>query len=132
MMLTLKKKGSSYVPESTYSLTFSCKIDTPIYDHNKKKYFNLELNDVTLVSQTHDQCKKYLDDKKIFNGPFVSSNVLKVKVPFNHGRVQCKMSGLKTISEYKKGDPLNVTIQFCGTWAIGNYCGVSWKIGSID
>ena len=63
-MLTFKKKGSSYVPESAHNLTFSCKIDTPMYEYNKKKYFNLELEDVTLISQTHDQCKKYLDDKK--------------------------------------------------------------------
>jgi len=45
--------------------------------------------------------RKYID--VIFN-----SEILKLKIPFRYGRVMCKVLGLKTIQEMKKGEIVDV------------------------
>jgi len=48
--------------------------------------------------------RKYID--VIFN-----SEILKLKIPFRYGRVMCKVLGLKTIQEMKKGEIVDVKFQ---------------------
>ena len=35
----------------------------------------------------------------------------RVKVPFRYGRVMCRVEGLKTVQEYKKGDRAEITME---------------------
>jgi hypothetical protein len=48
--------------------------------------------------------RKYID--VIFN-----SQILKLKIPFRYGRVMCRVEGLKTIQEFKKGEFVDIVIQ---------------------
>ena len=57
-------------------------VHTPYYDWDGRKYFELE----------------------------AQGKVLRVKVPFRYGRVMCKVTGLKTVQEFQKGDQVEVTI----------------------
>jgi hypothetical protein len=45
--------------------------------------------------------RKYID--VIFN-----SEIIKLKIPFRYGRVMCKVNGLKTIQELKKGEIVDI------------------------
>jgi len=135
--MKLKKRGTSYTPVDEYNLVLkNIVIENPMYTHNNKKYFGIRVSsDSTAIEEAHQAVEPYLDrtNKTVVDPLSSSGGVLKVKVPFNHGRVQCKMSELKTIGEYKKGDVIpELTINFCGCWTIGTYSGISWKIISMN
>jgi len=57
---------------------------TPFYDWDGRKYFELKLEDTTIC---------------------------RVKIPWRYNRVACKVEGLKTVQEFKKGDEVVVEIQ---------------------
>lgn len=58
-------------------------IHTPYYDWDGRKYMEFQ----------------------------IENRVLRVKVPWRYGRVMCKMTGLKTVQEFQKGDQVQIEIQ---------------------
>jgi len=48
--------------------------------------------------------RKYLELK-------IYQDIFRVKIPFRYGRVMCKIEGLKTVQEFKKGDKVEVVIE---------------------
>jgi len=134
--MKLRKRGTSHTPVEEHNLVLkNVVIEHPLYDHNNKKYFNIRLSpaEAAVVQSTHQAVEQYLDrEKKTVIDP-LDRTVLKIKVPYNHGRVQVKMFELKTIGDYKMGDTVpEMTINFCGCWTIGTYSGISWKIISMS
>jgi hypothetical protein len=100
-----------------------------MYDHNDKKYIRLiipencaenvkrvQLNKAWLVKNQH------LDDP-------LDGCVLTVKVPFRYNRVMCEVKG-RPLQSLMKDDEVEVEIEFCGVWNVGNYSGFSWKLHS--
>tara|TARA_R110002073_G_scaffold123085_6_gene266453 strand:+ start:10271 stop:10660 length:390 start_codon:yes stop_codon:yes gene_type:complete len=129
--MEFKKRGNLVMPRVPIDLTFKCRIFTPMYEKNQKKYLDLELMEpsVRRIKTIHDQTSDYIT--KRFMNP-LQGNVLKVKVPYRYNRVTCKVGGIKPTQEMQKGDNVNVHIEFCGVWEIGEYCGLSWKLSSIE
>jgi hypothetical protein len=134
--MKLKKRGTVYSPAEEYNIVLvNVVIDVPMYSHKNKKYFSIQLQDVKEIEDAHEVVEPYLDrkNKRVINPLSNNNQFLKVKIPYNHGRVQCRMSELKTIHDYKKGDIVpEMTINFCGCWTIGEYSGISWKIISMN
>jgi len=58
-------------------------IQTPFYDRDGRKYIDV-----------------------IFN-----SEIIKLKIPFRYNRVMCKVDGMKTIQELKKGELVDVVFK---------------------
>jgi len=129
--MEFKKRGSLVMPRIPLDVTFKCRIATPMYEKNQKKYLEFELMEPTLkrIRTIHEQTSDYIHNK--FINP-LQGNILKVKVPYRYNRVTCKVGGIKTIQEMQKGDNVNVHIEFCGVWEVGDYCGLSWKLTSIE
>ncbi|MDB4588374.1 hypothetical protein N9095_00180 [bacterium] len=119
------------MPASPVDVNFKCRIATEMYDKNQKKYIELELLEPIRkrVETIHSYTSDYIHNK--FMNP-LKGNILKVKVPYRYNRVTCKVGGIKTIQEMQKGDSVNVHIEFCGVWGVGDYCGLSWKLSSIE
>jgi hypothetical protein len=40
----------------------------------------------------------------------IENKITRVKVPFRYGRVMCRVTGLKTVQEFQKGDQAEVTL----------------------
>jgi hypothetical protein len=40
----------------------------------------------------------------------IENKVVRVKVPFRYGRVMCRIEGLKTVQEFKKGDEVEIQL----------------------
>ena len=129
--MEFKKRGSLVMPRVPVDVTFKCRIFTPMYEKNQKKYLEFELMEpsVKRVRGIHEQTGDYIHNR--FINP-LQGNVLKVKVPYRYNRVTCKVGGIKTIQEMQKGDNVNVHIEFCGVWGVGDYCGLSWKLVTIE
>lgn len=129
--MEFKKRGSLVMPRVPVDITFKCRIATPMYEKNQKKYLEFELMEPIRkrIETIHNYTNDYIT--KRFMNP-LGENVLKVKVPFKYNRVTCKVGGVKPIQEMQKGDSVNVHIEFCGVWEVGDYCGLSWKLTSIE
>ena len=129
--MEFKKRGSLVMPRVPVDITFKCRVFSPMYDKNNKKYLELELVDPIKkrIETIHNYTNDYITKK--FMNPLIG-NVIKVKVPFKYNRVTCKVGGIKPIQEMQKGDSVNVHIEFCGVWEVGDYCGLSWKLTSIE
>ena len=84
-----------------------CTIFAPMITINDRKYIYLNLSPEDVI--------KYTKKSKVDFDPLHGS-VLKVKVPFRYNRVMCKVNGLRTIQELKKGDEVSVRIEYTGTW----------------
>ena len=84
-----------------------CTVFVPMMTINDRKYlyFNLSLEDVI-------KCTK----KSTVDIDPLLGTVLKVKVPFRYNRVMCKVNGLRTIQELKKGDEVDIRIEYTGIW----------------
>lgn len=113
------------------SFNFQCTINTPYFERNKKKYLSLKLSDKDSkkVYLEHVKSSKFLQNKKI-KIP-LEENIIEVKVPFRYNKVSCKVSGNKTIQELEMGDSVDVTLDYCGVWNIGEWSGFAWKVSEI-
>lgn len=111
-------------------MNFTCAVALPMYERNSKKYMDFALAeyDTITVREIHSICMKR---KPIFQDPLEGS-VLKVKIPFRNNRVSCRVSGVKTIHELARGDVVSISIKNCGTWEVGDYCGIAWKLNLIE
>ena len=129
--MEFKRRGKCVMSRVPVDVTFECRIATPMYEKNQKKYLEFELMEPTVkrIRSIHDQTSDYIT--KRFINP-LQGNVLKVKVPYRYNRVTCKVGGIKTIQEMQKGDTVEANIEFCGVWEVGDYCGLSWKLSSIE
>jgi len=103
-----------------------------MYEVNKKKYIDVRLPSDILerVQRIHKQSEKDLRANHIQNP--LERNVLKVKVPYARNRVTCRVQGVKTIQELVAGDAVKVTLDWCGVWEVGDYCGMAWKLSLIE
>jgi hypothetical protein len=126
------KRGSLYRPRELTTVTCICKVAKSIYQHNQKHYIDLELSPDTLnrVEELHTSSESFLlkENKMI---P-LQGNKLKTKIPFRYKKVTCKMPGNKTVHELLQDDRVKVSLEYTGVWTVGEYCGVSWKISSIQ
>lgn len=129
--MEFKRRGSLVMSKGPVDVSFKCKIATPMYEKNQKKYLEFELMEPVRkkIESIHNQTSNYIH--KNFINP-LGGHTLKVKVPYRYNRVTCKVGGIKTIQEMEKGDNVNVHIEFCGVWEVGDYCGLSWKLASIE
>lgn len=105
-----------------------CNVHTGIYDVNKKKYLDLALTpeDTEKIENVHKDSYDNLKRRNI-RIP-LDGNILKVKVPLRGLRTV----GTKTVHELRKGDPVKVTLDWCGVWEYGDFCGLAWKINLIE
>jgi len=108
-------------------MTFECRIATPMYERNQKRYLEFELTEPTVrrVRAIHERAIDWCVDP-------LQGDILKVKVPYRYNRVTCKVGGIRTIQEMREGDTVSVHIEFCGVWKVGDYRGLSWKLVSIE
>jgi hypothetical protein len=60
-----------------------CRIHRPFYDWDGRKYLELEID----------------------------GRLVQVKVPFRYNRVMCRMSGLRTIHEFKKDEIIDALLE---------------------
>ena len=113
-------------------MNFECEIVLPLYVKNNKRYMDISVpcEHIETVRQIHGELRDVFT-KNHFQDPLEGS-VLKVKIPYRNNRVSCKIVGLTPIQELKRGDPVRVDLKFCGSWDIGDYCGVSWKLNLIE
>jgi hypothetical protein len=113
-------------------MKFLCAVALPMYERNSKMYIDILLPDNVSIA-IRDIHKRYTDIlvKRVFQDPLEGS-VLKVKVPFRNRRVSCRVSGVKTVHELVRGDIITVDITNCGTWEVGDYCGIAWKFNLIE
>ena len=52
------------------------------------------------------------DGRKYMEVVFTESKTpTRIKVPFRYGRVMCRVEGLKTVQELKKGDEIHIEIE---------------------
>lgn len=126
------KRGSVFTSRDPINLNISGIISESFYTKNNKKYINVELPHgiSTQIYTIHEVFKKHMTKQNVQNP--LSGNTLKLKVPFLRNRVMCKINGDKIVQEYKKGDEFNCVITYCGVWAIGDFCGPSWKLESVE
>jgi hypothetical protein len=100
-----------------------------MYDHNDKKYIRLLLpySCAEHVAAIHAS-KSYLLAHMNVVTP-LDGMILTVKVPYRYRRVICEVTG-KPIQSLRKGDVLEVDIEFKGVWNVGEYSGFSWLLKS--
>ena len=105
-----------------------CNVHSGLYDVNKKRYLDLNLSpeDTERVERVHKDSYDSLRRKNI-RIP-LEGNILKVKVPMRG----LKTLGTKTVYELRRGDPVTVTLGWCGVWEYGDFCGLAWKINLIE
>jgi len=109
-------------------MRFSCKVHTPMYDCNNKKYIRFVISDDVKQRVQFAQSRYQLKERHQDNP--LEGNVLTVKIPFKYRRVMCTFEGVPAQS-LKKDDPVDVDILFMGMWTYGEYCGYSWKLSYI-
>lgn len=109
-------------------LNFNASVYTPMYECNNKQYIRF------LVSDSIKQRVDYFHTRKILTTAHVDNplegNVLTVKVPYRYRRVMCKYEG-SPVQSLKKGDDVEVDMDFMGCWYVGEYSGYSWKLSYI-
>ena len=129
--MEFKRRGSLCIPKSPVSFKIKCHIHDTLYTNNQKKYLGLNLPEPFMkrVEEVHEQSRHLLTKR---NQSPLNGNILKVKVPFKYNRVTCKLTGNKIIQELVKGDIVNVNLEYCGVWEVGDFCGMSWKITMIE
>lgn len=103
----------------------------PLYVHNEKRYMDVkilnhaDLDLVKRLSKTNSKSEK-------FSNSFKNENVLKVKIPYRYRKIECKVEGLKTIYEYRKGDMARIEVLYMGEWVVGDFAGNTWKLLGIS
>ena len=109
-------------------MRFSCKVHTPMFDFNNKKYIRFLITDTIKQRIEYTQSKIPLQGEKKENP--LEGNVLTVKVPFRYRRVMCTFEGVP-VQSLKKGDNVDVDILYMGAWNYAEYSGYSWKLSYI-
>ena len=84
-----------------------CTVFVPMITINDRRYIYVNLSPEDVI-----KCTK---KSKLEFDPLQGS-VLKIKVPFRYNRVMCKVNGIRTIQELKKGDAVDIRIEYTGTW----------------
>lgn len=114
------------------SCNFVCNIHKPLFERNKKFYIDLQLSegDAKKVKQEHLKTSKFIQNNKIKNP--LEENILEVKIPFRYKKFSCNVSGDKTIHELDLNDKVQVKIDYCGVWNIGEWSGFAWKINELS
>lgn len=112
-------------------MDITCTVHSPLSERNNKKYLELKLStkDSKKVYDLHKTASQFLKNEKIKNP--LENDVLEVKVPFRYNKVTCKVTGDKTIQELKAGDKIQINLEFCGPWNIGQWSGFAWKINEL-
>lgn len=131
--MEIVKRGSVFTTKDPINLNISGTVAEPFYTVNNKKYINVALSDDEMtkkISDIHEIFKNYMNKKNIQNP--MKGNTIKIKVPFLKNRVISKTNGDRIIQEHEKGDEFNGVITYCGVWAIGDFCGPSWKLDSVE
>ena len=131
--MEIVKRGSVFTTKDPINLNISGIVVEPFYTVNNKKYINVALSDDEMtkkISDIHEIFKNYMNKKNIQNP--MKGNTIKIKVPFLKNRVISKTNGDRIIQEHEKGDEFNGVITYCGVWAIGDFCGPSWKLDSVE
>ena len=109
-------------------MRFTCKVHTPMFDANNKKYIRFFISDdvkqrvQSLQSRYPLECENHHDP--------LDGNVLTVKVPFRYRRVMCTFEGVP-VQSLEKNDTAEVDVMFMGMWTYDTYCGYSWKLSYI-
>lgn len=126
------RRGCTLTPKEPVTLTGKAKVSLPVYTRNNKKYIDLELfdNNLKSVQNFHESSKKFFTKDNVMDP--LEGSTLKIKIPFRYNQVTCKVMGPKTIQELVKGDIVTYTIQYCGVWTVGDYCGTSWKLNLVE
>ncbi len=125
-----RNRGSSIVSKESINISCNCKLGEKMYTKNNKKYIDLDLSaeNAKKIKEIHESFKKHMKNDKVHDP--LSGSVLRVKVPWNNKRVVCKTD--EHFYEIEKGDRINVNIEFCGVWNVGDYSGVAWKLTLIN
>jgi hypothetical protein len=105
-------------------MKFLAIVHTPMYDHNDKKYIRLVIPEKYAVFIQRKHTKEVRDNP-------LDGRILTVKVPFRYRRVMCVVRG-EPIQSLVTGCKVEVEVDFCGFWNIGNYSGYSWKLTQIS
>ena len=111
-------------------MKFFCKIQTPKFEKNEKKYIKFLINDDTYkkVVNKH-KFSEYFVNNIDYENPLYG-NILTVKVPFRYRRVMCTYEGAP-VQALQKNDEVFIEVDFMGSWNKGNYSGMSWKLKYI-
>lgn len=112
-----------------------CKIESTLYEHNCKKYINIQLNEhwYTKIANIHNETFR----RTGFAGIYTDSlnhrgQFLKLKVPYRYKKFEVRTHGNKILYDYKYEDVALVEVKYCGFWKMGDYYGNSWKLISIS
>lgn len=103
----------------------------PIYNYNEKKCIDVkilsetDLDFVRRLSKINSESKKFLNSLK-------NDNILTLKIPYRYRKIECRVEGIKTLYEYKKGDKAFVEILYMGEWTVGDFIGNTWKLLAIS
>lgn len=80
-------------------MKFRCKVHTPMYDYNGRKYIRFLIpEDVKKITQSED-------------------GILTVKVPYRYRRVTCNFEGAP-VQTLEKNDEVDVEISHTGVWKL--------------
>jgi len=109
-------------------LNFNASVYTPMYECNKKQYIRFFVPDSIKQRVDYFHARKILTTAHVDNP--LEGNVLTVKVPYRYRRVMCKYEGAP-VQSLKKGDDVEVDMDFMGCWYVGEYSGYSWKLSYI-
>ena len=129
----MKKSGSQYIPIRPVILNFTGHITEPFHEYNGKKYIQIFLTPTVKrrIIEIEDGLKGYFKQGATVTNPR-DGDVLRVKVPYRYNRVTCEVRGLTPVQDLKVKQTVDVTVQFCGIWAVNDYTGLSWKLLSIE
>tara|TARA_Y100000389_G_scaffold191394_1_gene217529 strand:+ start:5845 stop:6198 length:354 start_codon:yes stop_codon:yes gene_type:complete len=109
-------------------MKFPCKVHTPMYDCNEKKYIRFFIPDG--VKQRIHRTQSRYQLKELHKDDPLEGNVLTVKIPYKYKRVACTFEGAP-VQSLEKGDDVDVIIEYMGMWTHGDYCGYAWKLTYI-
>jgi hypothetical protein len=52
------------------------------------------------------------DGRKYFEISCEATGIQRIKIPWRYGRVMCRVEGLKTVQEFRKGDKVEIAIGY--------------------
>lgn len=107
-------------------------LDSKLYTKNEKKYLDIKVpqEPLNIFQRIHQSYYPRLTKPNI-QFP-LRGNVLTVKVPYKNNRISCLVKGTKTLYEAEVGDKITVTVENCGVWNYGDFCGVAWKLAYAE
>jgi len=110
-------------------MKIKCVLENPMYKQNEKRYINIKLDEKTshVIEKIQSNVKYKLTNDKIQDP--LSDSVLRVKIPWRYNRIMCTTD--EHFFELSKGAPIEVDIEFCGPWNVGEHSGFTWKVSSI-